>query len=84
MEGCIDRECEVCCSDIRETTVETKSLEWLLLFCLLALCRNVHLAVMFRDWISIANIKHAQKMEHLGIKCLAHVNLNEHFKGYAL
>jgi hypothetical protein len=47
MEGCIDRECEVCCSDIRETTVETKSLEWLLLFCLLALCRNVHLAVIF-------------------------------------
>ena len=53
-------------------------------FVYLALCRNVHLAVMFRDWISTANIKHAQKMEHLGIKCLAHVNLIEHFKGYAL
>jgi hypothetical protein len=32
MEGCIDRECEVCCSDIRETSGEKKSLEWLLLF----------------------------------------------------
>jgi hypothetical protein len=34
IEGFIDRECKACCSDIRETSVEKKSLEWLLLFCL--------------------------------------------------